>query len=135
MKRATKGKGKEKELELEIGANDLVIGEEGSLGPSTPTGRKAEQQEELEEMVRSEETAKEKEESIGPSTPTYSNRDSRAGLNYNQAGKRKRGSIDTVFSTPAFEDSPTTFRKQKKEYQSKIPIRKPELNRRRSAFI
>ena len=69
----TKGKGKEKELELEVGADNLVIGEEESLGSSTPAGREAEQQEEVEEMVRSEETGKEKEESVSPSTPTHLN--------------------------------------------------------------
>ena len=69
----TKGKGKEKELELEVGADNLVIGEEESLGSSTPAGREAEQQEEMEEMVKSEEIGKEKEESVSPSTPTHLN--------------------------------------------------------------
>lgn len=131
----TKGKGKEKELELEVGADDPVTGEEESLGPSTPTGREAEQQDEVEEMVRSEETAKEKEESVGSSTPTHLNQDSRAGLDYDQAGKRKRWSVDTVSPPPAVKGSPTAFGKRKKTYPSKIPIRQPDLVRRRSAFM
>ena len=131
----TKGKGKEKELELEVGADNLVIGEEESLGSSTPAGREAEQQEEVEEMVRSEETGKEKEESVGPSTPTHLNQDSRAGIDYGQAGKRKCRPVDTVSLTPDVEGSPTVLGKRTKTYQSKIPIRQPDLLRRRSALL
>ena len=118
-------------MELEVGADDLLKGEEESLGLSTPLGKEAEQQEEVEMVVRSEETAKEEKERVVPRTPTRMNQDSRAVRDYNQAVKRKHSSVDTRSPILVVKGSPE---KRKKVYDSTLPVRQPNLVRRSSAF-
>ena len=129
----TKGETKKEEKKKEV--DNIVKGWEESLLTSTPSTKETEQQEEVEKVKRSEETAKEEKESLGPSTPTHLNQDPRAVLDDNQAVKGKHRSVDTVSLTSAVKGSPTASEKRKKESQSKIPVRQPDLYRRSSAFL
>ncbi len=132
---STKETEQQEEVEKVKRSEETAKEEKESLGPGTPQGKKAEQQEEVEKVARSEETAKEEKESLGPGTPTHLNQDPRAVLDDNQAVKGKHRSVDTVSLTSAVKGSPTASEKRKKESQSKIPVRQPDLYRRSSAFL
>ena len=113
-------------MELEVGANDLVKGEEESLGLSTPPGKETEQQEKVEKVVRSKETAKEEKESVGPRTLTQLKQDSRAGLGYEQVVKGKHKSVDTFSPIAVIKAARQRLRDERKHknqsFRSGSPI-------------